>query len=231
MARTFSYIPDPPGRSAAFEPLLDELAAIFCPGQDLLAASHLGPAADGYHRCEVKRSAIGRAAGQDLQAARRHAPLLVRAAVHDQCRSGIRGLVEPLVAAVGYRQVQEPLISYVETGTDAEAIGATMAMYWARPSLRYSNWERRELTAESKATRDSLVDLRDRYRQACLRAFVIRDSPGARFALSLGFSLDPRDYPPELLPELDHARSIVLADPGRYERILRTLPQRRRESG
>jgi hypothetical protein len=230
MARTFSYIPDPPDRSAAFEPLLDELAAIFCPGQDLLAVGHLGPAADGYHRCEVKRSAIGRAAGQDLQAARRRASLLVRAAVYDQCRSGIRRLVEPLVAAVGYRQVQEPLISYVETGTDAEAIGATMAMYWARPSLRYT-WERRELTAESEATCDSLADLRDRYRQACLRAFIIRNSPGARFALSLGFSLNPGDYPPELLPELDQARSIVLADPGRYERILHTLPQPRRGSG
>ena len=35
----------------------------------------------------------------------------------------------------------------------------------------------------------------------------------------------------ELLPELDHARSIALADPGRYERVLHTLPQRRRESG
>jgi hypothetical protein len=223
MAKTFSCIPDPPDRSAAFEPLLDELAAIFCPGQDLLAASYLGPAASAYHRCEVKRSAIGRAVGEDLEAVRRHAPLLLRAAVHDQCRSGIRGLVNPLVAALGYRQVREQLINYVETGADAEAIGATMAMYFTSLPLRYSNWERRELTPESKALRDSLADLRDRYRQACLHAFIARNSADTRFALSLGFSLDPADYPPELAPELDHARSIVLADPGRYERILHTL--------
>jgi hypothetical protein len=223
MAMAFSYIPDPPERSAAFEPLLDELAAFFRPDQDPPATFHLGPAASGYQRCEAKRSAIGRAAGKDLEAVRGHAPLLLRAVVHDQCRSGIQHLVKPLIAALGYRQVQEALISYVETGTDAEAIGATMAMYWAQPLLSYSNWDRREPTAESKATRDSLADLRDRYRQACLHAFVARNSPDARFALSLSFTLDPRAYPAEVLPELDHARTIVLADPGRYERIMHTL--------
>jgi hypothetical protein len=223
MARTFSYIPDPPGRGEAFEPFLDELAAIFCPGQDLALAGHLGRAASRRMRCEVKRFAIGRAAGGDLAAVREHAALLLRAVVHDQNRSGNRRLIEPLVAALGYRRVQEELISYVQTGTDAEKIGATMAMYWARPPLGYSDGSRCEPTAGSQAVLDSLADLRSRYRQACLHAFVTRDSPELRFALSLGFTLDPADYPPESLPELGHAQRIILADPRRYDRILHTL--------
>lgn len=220
----FPYIPDPPGRSAAFELLLDELAAIFRPVQDPLATFRLGPAASGYQRCQAKRSAIGRAAGQDLEAVRVHEVLLLRAAVHDQCRSGIQQLVKPLVAALGYRPVQEGLIGYVETGTGAEAIGATMAWYWTRPPLVYlgtANWQRRQPTADSKAAWDSLADLRTRYRHACLRAFLTRDDQQVRSALSLGFTLDPAAYPAESLPDLEHARHIVLADPDRYERLLR----------
>lgn len=119
--------------------------------------------------------------------------------------------------------MKEALITYVETGTDAETIGATMAMYWTGVRLRYSDWSHRELTASSKAELESVTDLHSRYRQACLHAFVTRDDPQLRFALSLGFTLDPAAYPPELLPELRHAQHIILADPGRYERILHTL--------
>lgn len=222
MTRTFSYIPDPPNRSEAFEPFLDELAVIFCPGQQLAATWASDAAVSRPWRCQVKRSAIGRAAAGDLAAVREHAALLLSAVVHDQCRSGNRQLIEPLVTALGYRRVQEALISYVETGTDAETIGATMAMYWARPPLRYTHWSRREPTADSKAKHDALEDLRGRYRRACLRTFVTRECPEARFALSLGFTLDPAAYPAELLPELGRAQGIILADPSRYERILRT---------
>jgi hypothetical protein len=87
--------------------------------------------------------------------------LLLRALVHDQCRSGIRQVVKPLVAALGYRPAQEALISYVEAGTAAEAIGAAMAWYWARPTLVYlgtASWRRRQPTADSKAAWDSLAD-------------------------------------------------------------------------
>ncbi len=133
MAESLSCIPDPPHRSGAFEPLLDELAAIFCPGHDL-ALSPPWSAGSGRWRCEVKRLAIGRSAGQDLAAVREHAALLLRAVVHDQCRIGNRQLIEPVVAALGYREVQERLISYVEIGTDVEKIGSAMAMYLARPA-------------------------------------------------------------------------------------------------
>jgi hypothetical protein len=224
VTRLLSHIPDPAGRSEAFEPLLDDLAAIFGQGQDLTAAVPETAAASRYSRCERKRAAIGQVAARDLDLVRANAALVLRTVVHDQCRSGNRQLIDPLVAALGYRPVQEALTGYVEKGTDAEVIGATMAWYWARPPLAYqgtANWERRQPTTDSKAAWDALADLRDRYRHACLRAFIARDDPDARFALSLGFNLDPDAYPAELLPDLEHARRIGLADPDRYERLLR----------
>jgi hypothetical protein len=214
VASLFWHIPDPPDRGEAFEPLLDGLAAIFCQGQDLTPTVMENATASRYSRCERKRAAIGRAAAQDLELVRANAALVLDAVVHDQCRSGNRQLIDPLVAALGYRPVQEALIGYVDNGTDAEAIGATMAWYWARPGLVYlgtANWERRQPTADSKAAWDAVADLRSRYRHACLRAFLARHDPQVRDALSLGFNLDPAAYPAELLPDLEHARRIVLA--------------------
>lgn len=220
MAETFSCIPDPPGRGEAFEPFLDELAAIFCPDLEIRPAGPPGRAASVYARCEAKRFAVGRAAGQDLAAVREHSALLFRAVVHDQCRSGNRQLVEPLVMALGPEAVQGRLISYVEAGTDAETIGATMAMYWARARVRRPQ---PDAAPGSQAAASSPAGLRSRYRQACLHAFVTRDSPALRYALSLGFTLDPAAYPPHALPELSHARRVILAGPRGYDRILRTL--------
>jgi len=133
----FSYIPDPPDRGEAFEPLLDDLVAIFCQGQGATPNVAENATATRYARCTRMRAAVGRAAAQDLDLVRANAALVLAAAVHDQCRSGNRKLVDPLVAALGYRPVQVALIGYVENGTDAEAIGATMAWYWARPQLVY----------------------------------------------------------------------------------------------
>jgi hypothetical protein len=235
LTRILSYIPEPPDRSEAFEPLLDELAAIFSPGQELApawaSAWTSDKSASRYTRCQTKRRAIATAARRNLAAVREHADLLLRALVHDQCRSGNRQLAEPLIAALGRRRAQEALITYVETGTDAETIGATMAMYWAGVPLRYRNWSRQELTAASNAELESLADLRDRYRQACLHAFVTRGDPQLRFALSLGFTLDPAGYPPELLPVIGHAQRIILANPGRYERILHTRKEHPNPAG
>ncbi|MFC1442817.1 hypothetical protein ABUW04_31665 [Streptacidiphilus sp. N1-10] len=220
---TFSYIPDPPDRGTDFEPLLDELVAIFHLDPTPLTSWPNGETANQYSRCEKKRWAVGKAASQDLATTREHAPLVLRATVHDQCRSGIRQLVDPLISALGYRPLQEALIDYVETGNDAEKIGATMAMYPAGPGMRYLNWEKRILTPESIALRDSLADLRDRYRAVCLHAFVTSKAPETRHALSLGFTLDPTAYPPELLQELDQARRVAEANPDSYERLLQTL--------
>lgn len=79
-----------------------------------------------HHRCEVKRFRLGKAAETDPDLTRRHADLLIHAAMHDQCRSGIRRLVQPLVGALDYRPVQASIIEYVRTGTDAEKVGATV---------------------------------------------------------------------------------------------------------
>lgn len=64
-------IPDRPGREAVFEPLLDELLALFSPDWVLperMVGEHQ------HHRCEVKRWEIGRAAESDPDLTRRHAP-------------------------------------------------------------------------------------------------------------------------------------------------------------
>jgi hypothetical protein len=169
VGEVFSYIPDPPDRSEALEPLLDRLAAIFCLGRDLCPAAAQNVTTGRYSRCQRKRSAIGRAAAGDLDLVRANAALMLDTVVHDRHRSGNRKLIDPLVAALGYRRVQEALIGYVEAGTDAEAIGATMAWYWARPPLVYLgevNYAQRQPTPDSKAAWDALADLRTRYRHA-----------------------------------------------------------------
>lgn len=209
-------LPDRAGREVAFEPLLDELLALFCPDWEL------PPIMEGehqYHRNEVKRYQLGEAAAQDYAATRQHAALLAHAAVHDQCRSGIRQLIQPLVAACGYRQIQAALIDYMRTGSNPERVGVGMAWYFARPGLQYASMEdlRRGVpTEESKAALDALADLRSEYRSACLSAFLACEDPETRQDLSLGLSLDPADYPADLRTSHEKARRIIQADPERY---------------
>ncbi|MGW6937516.1 hypothetical protein ACWGF3_00600 [Streptomyces xanthophaeus] len=177
-------LPDRAGREVDFEPLLDELLAIFCPNWQLrpiMEDEHQ------YHRNEVKRYQLGEAAAKDPAATRQHAGLLTLAAVHDQCRSGIRQLVLPLVAACGHRQVQRAIIDHMRTGSDSEKVGAGMAWYFARPGLQYASMEdlRRGVpTEESKAALKALADLRDDYRSACLSAFLACEDPQTRQDLS-----------------------------------------------
>jgi hypothetical protein len=224
MLTPLEMIPDRPGREVAFEPLLDELLPVFCTGWEMpqiMVGEH------PHHRCEVKRLQIGEAARQDPDATRKHAGSLIHAAMHDQCRSGIRQLVQPLVESLGYRPVQGAIIEYVRTGSDAEKVGATMAWYWARPGLKYDSREalkRREPTKESRAAVDALADLRDQYRAACLTAFLACDDPDTRQDLSLGFTLDPAAYPTDLQPALERARQIITAEPDQYRRILACAP-------
>ncbi|MFF3655932.1 hypothetical protein [Streptomyces olivochromogenes] len=210
-------IPDRPGREAVFEPLLDELLALFSP-DGVLPERMVGE--HQHHRCEVKRWEIGRAAETDPDLTRRHADLLVHAAMHDQCRSGINQLVRPLVNALGYRWVQEEIIRYVRTGSGAEKVGATMAWYFARPPLRYASWEERIPTSESQAALEALSDLRDRYRDAVLAAFLSCEDPGVRQDLSLWVSLDPSVYPDDLQIAQERAKDIILADPEHYRLML-----------
>src|SRR5215469_10489119 len=217
---TVSMIPDQPGRETAFEPLLDNLLPIFCPGWEmpqLIASEHQR------HRCEVKRFRLGEAAEADRDLTRQHADLLTHAAMHDQCRSGIQQLIQPLVDALGHRPVQTSIIEYVRTGTDAEKVGATMAWYAAQAPLKYRS--RDDLrngipTRKSKAVRDALADLRDAYRAACLDAFLACDEPGTRHDLALWIDPDQAAYPEHLRPGHQRAWKIITGAPEHYRLIL-----------
>lgn len=217
-------IADPPGREVAFEPLLDQLAAIFAPDQGPWGPRQDGRERDWYERCETKRLAIARAAMQDLDNVRDHADLVLSAIVHDTNRSGNRQLVQVALRALGARAVLEALIGYVESGDDMERTGATMAMYWARPSVAYDLREVRQHRAEIEAADRDLLEVRDRARQACLRAFLGTDDSAQRADLSLCFTLDPGDYPSGWAADLTRAVEIARAGGDRYGRLLRTLP-------
>ncbi|MBT2453037.1 hypothetical protein J7F03_39650 [Streptomyces sp. ISL-43] len=102
-----------------------------------------------------------------------------------------------------------------------------MAWYFARPALRYASMEdlRRGVAAEeSKAELETLADLRDDYRVACLSAFLTCEDPETRHDLSLNLSLDPAVYPDDLQPSHEQARRSILADPERYHLLLQRCP-------
>ena len=213
-----------PGREAAFELLLDQLAGRFDPDLAPWGPRPDGRERDWYERCETKRLAIARAAMQDLDGVREHAGLVLSAIVHDTDRSGNRQLVQVALRALGARVVLEALIGYVESGDAAERTGATMAMYWARPAVAYDLREMGEHRAEIEAGDRDLIEVRGRARQACLRAFLGIDDSAQRADLSLCFTLDPGDYPSECSADLTRAVEIALADRDQYGRLLRTLP-------
>ncbi|MFJ5726407.1 hypothetical protein [Streptomyces sp. NPDC093149] len=220
MAVAIEMIPDRPGREAAFEPLLDELLAIFSPSwvlPDRMTGEHQ------HHRCEVKRWEIGRAAEEDPDPTRQHADVLMNAVVHDQCRSGINQLIKPLVKALGHRWTQEQIIHYVRAGSDAQKIGATMAWYFSRPGLQYASTDdlkNRVPTPESKAALDALSDLSVNYRDAVLIAFLACEDPGTRQDLSLWISLNSSAYPDVLQADHERAKGVILADPEHYRLML-----------
>jgi hypothetical protein len=96
--------------------------------------------------------------------------------------------------------METAIIEYVRTGTETEKVGATMAWYFARPSLRYASreaFDRGEPTAESKAAQDALADLREQYRTACLAAFLACEAPmPAKTSRSASHSTPPPTPPP-----------------------------------
>jgi hypothetical protein len=67
---------------------------------------------------------------------------------------------------------------------------------------------------------DDVADLRARYRNACLAAFVACDHAPTRERLSLGFLLVEACYPPDLHHLVQAARAVAAADPERYRRLL-----------
>ena len=132
-------------RLELFEPLLDELAAVFGLEATEPAQSRGDAVSDAYHRCQVKRHRISEACASNRAAVLDHADEIMHAIAHDHCPSGNRQLIEPLVAALGARQVMERILGYMEMGSAAERLGAAMAWYWAAPTVQYATLgERRD---------------------------------------------------------------------------------------
>jgi hypothetical protein len=226
-------------RLRLFEPLLDELAAVFCPE----AAGPMmtwpgGSVLDAHGRCNIKRRRIGEACASHHEAVVDHADEIMHAIAHDHCPSGNRQLVEPLVAALGARQVMERILGYLETGSAAERRGAVMAWYWATSTLQYSTMD--ELrndpgrsasgpvkvvlipgmptpTSGNAQVHMLMREFRPRFRDGCLRAFLASDDPSHCRRFSQHFSLTLDDYPVELHPDVEEARRIAEQHPDRWK--------------
>ena len=225
-------------RLRLFEPLLDELTAEFQPETIGPMEPRGDPVSDAYHRCEVKRHRIGKACASNRGAVLDHADEIMHAIAHDHCPSGNRQLIEPLVNALGARQVMERILVYLERGSAAERLGAAMAWYWASPTLQYSTLDELhddperlqpgvvrhslvpgEITPSGKnaAARMFMREFRPRIRTAYLRAFLASEDPGDCRHFSQFLSLSPGDYPVELHPEVEAARQIAEQHPERFK--------------
>jgi hypothetical protein len=224
-------------RLRLFEPLLDELTAEFHL-ETIGPLEPRDPVCDAYNRCEVKRLRIGKACASNHGAVLGHADEIMHAIAHDHCPSGNRQLIEPLVNALGARQVMERILVYTERGSVTERLGAAMAWYWAAPTLQYSTLgelqndpERsqsgaikvslvpREMTPSGKnaEARRLIREFRPRIRAACLRAFLASEDPSDCRYFSQFLSLSPGDYPVELHPEVEAARQIAEQHPERFK--------------
>ena len=223
-----------------FEPLLNELAVVFCAEAGGPMEPFVSPVADAYHRCEAKRSRIGKACASNPGAVLQHADQIAHAIAHDHCPSGNRQLIEPLVNVLGVRQALERMLGYLEAGSAAERLGAAMAWYWAAPSLQYSTLdefhEDRERRSESGVRRAGLVfgvatpgrknaeahllmrEFGPRFRIGCLRAFLASDDLSDRRYFCHHFSLVTGNYPVELHSEVEAARRIAGQHPELFAR-------------
>jgi hypothetical protein len=220
-----------------FEPLLDELAAVFCPEAGAPIESHEDPVFGAYHRCEVKRSRIGKALASHHRAVKDHADEIMRAIAHDHCPSGNRQLIEPLVDVLGARQTMERILDYLETGSAVERLGAAQSWYWAAPALQYSTLNEHKEDSErfqSGVVRVALTpgmatpattnadahllmrELGPRFRIGCLRAFLATDDPIDRRYFSHHFSLIHGHYPEELHGEVEAVRRLAKLHPEQF---------------
>lgn len=217
-------------RLRLFEPLLDELAVVFCPDAGGPMEPFVSPVAGACERCRAKRSRIGKACASDSGAVQDQADLITHAVAHDFCPSGNRQLVEPLVNVLGVRPTMERILGYLETGSAPERRGSAGAWYWATPTLQYSTLD--ELHEDSERSESGVVkhafipgaatprrknaeahllmrELAPRFRTGCLRAFCASDDPSDRRYFSHHFSLAPERYPVELQSEVEAARRIA----------------------
>jgi hypothetical protein len=161
-----------------FEQRLDALLVELCPGW----AAPEFPEEPGssraylkYRQRSVKRSRLASLLREQPQAAIANAHQVLDAIVCDEDVSRNRQIIEPMLAAVGRRRVQEHLISVIESGSFLRRVCAVRAWYWSQAVLVYHSVQALQddrPTAASKATDDEVADLRAWYRAACLTAFV-----------------------------------------------------------
>jgi hypothetical protein len=211
---------------AEFERRLDEILAEVSP--EWVPAPPPGSLRDeqrfrDYWRRNVKRMHLGDVLKARRDVAAERAEAVLAAVVCDEDVSFNKQLLLPVLAATGRRHVQSFLIAAVENESAHKKVCAVHAWYWSQVSLHYrtfGDFDLRRPTAESRAADDDVADLRARYRNACLAAFVACDHAPTRERLSLGFLLVEACYPPDLHHLVQAARAVAAADPERYRRLL-----------
>ncbi|MBM0226686.1 hypothetical protein [Micromonospora sp. ATA51] len=209
-----------------FERRLDALLARLCPDwappalPDEYAAN---PRFVAYNRLNAKRMQAAGRLREQPDYALSAADQVLDAIVHDEDVSFNRQLIEPMLATVGRRAVQQHLITVVETGSPLQQVCAVRAWYWSQAVMVYESSEPLRTgrpTGASRARDDEVADLRGRYRAACLTAFVDCDDAATREWLARGFLLDASFYPPSLHGIVARARTIAEADPVRFKDLL-----------
>lgn len=129
------------------------------------------------------------------------APML-QAGVHERNPSLNEVFIVPCVRSFGTASVCAALLSYLETGSNAEKAGAANAFYWT--------WGRK--------SDEDLEVLRGRIRAALLREFVQNEDLRVRQSIIPGLSLTPEDYPEDLRPLVPRAIEIARAHASAYIR-------------
>lgn len=146
---------------------------------------------------------------------------LIRAIIHDPNPSFNRQLIEPALAAVGRRKVQEALLDLLSGGTNAEKAGAARAWYWTQVPLRFdgaANWKARIPTEESQREYNAIEDLRTRWRETALREFISNEDLDVRRCILPGLTLNPAHHPDDLKDLVATAVHIARTHPDEYIR-------------
>lgn len=214
------------GPTGPFERRLDALLARLCPdwAPPTLPDEYAGNQRFvAYKRLNAKRMQVAGRLRERPDIALAVADQVLDAIAHDEDVSFNRQLIEPMLATIGRRAVQQHLITVVETGSPLQQVCAVRAWYWSQAVLGYDSSEAlrtRRPTSESQAQDNEVVDLRERYRMACLTAFVDCDDLPTQEWLARGFLLDVSFYPPSLHDIVIRARTIAEADPVRFKDLL-----------
>jgi hypothetical protein len=210
-----------------FERRLDEILAEVSPGWipegELLDRFRDDERLYEYCLRDAKRQHLGDVLKARRDVAAERAEAVLAAVVCDEDVSFNKQLLLPVMAATGRRHVQTFLIAAVENEPPHKKVCAAHAWYWSQVSLHYltfDDYDRGCPTSESRAADEEVADLRARYRNACLAAFVACDHAPTRERLDGGFQLVEDLYPPDLHHLVRAARAVADADPERYHRLL-----------